>query len=163
MGTIRKTKIGWLLALTAMAPIQVSAASNVTSIDFKGAGDTSEIAIHADGPITFEKQENAKDKQIVLDVCPTSNVRTRSVPDLASHPLTRLIEAGVACSLNTDDPAMFGTDLGHEYEIAEQLGVRPKELFDAGLKGAMCDDATRARVAKTAADVDWVALEEQPA
>jgi aminodeoxyfutalosine deaminase len=104
-----------------------------------------------------------KDKQIVLDVCPTSNVRTRSVPDLASHPLTRLIEAGVACSLNTDDPAMFGTDLGHEYEIAEQLGVRPKELFDAGLKGAMCDDATRARVAKTAAGVDWASLDGQPA
>jgi aminodeoxyfutalosine deaminase len=58
---------------------------------------------------------------------------------------------------------MFGTDLGHEHEIAEQLGVRPKALFDAGLKGAMCDDATRARVAKTAAGVDWAALEGQPA
>ncbi|HTC70914.1 MAG TPA: adenosine deaminase [Acidothermaceae bacterium] len=104
-----------------------------------------------------------KDKRIVLDVCPTSNLRTRSVADLASHPLPRLINAGIACSLNTDDPAMFGTDLGTEYAIAQHLGVRPKELFDAGLQGTMCDDATRARVAKTALDVDWSALEGQPA
>jgi len=104
-----------------------------------------------------------KDKRIVLDVCPTSNLRTRTVADLASHPLPRLIKGGVACSLNTDDPAMFGTDLGNEHEIARHLGVRPKELFDAGLQGAMCDDATRARVAKTGLDVDWSAPEGQPA
>jgi aminodeoxyfutalosine deaminase len=103
-----------------------------------------------------------KDRQIVLDVCPTSNLRTKTVTDLASHPLPRLIEAGVVCSVNTDDPAMFGTDLGREHEIARQLGVRPKALFDAGLQGAMCDDATRARVAETAATIDWDALERTP-
>jgi len=97
-------------------------------------------------------------EQIVLDVCPTSNLRTRSVPDLASHPLPRLIEAGISCSLNTDDPAMFGTDLGREYEIAQQLGVRPLELFEAGLKGAMCDEKTKARLRDVAGSCDWTAL-----
>ncbi len=94
-------------------------------------------------------------RQIVLDVCPTSNLRTRSVPDLASHPLPRLIEAGISCSLNTDDPAMFGTDLGREYEIAQHLGVRPFELFEAGLKGAMCDEKTKARLRDVAGSCDW--------
>ncbi|HEY0869476.1 MAG TPA: adenosine deaminase [Acidothermaceae bacterium] len=98
------------------------------------------------------------DKQIVLDVCPTSNLRTRSVRDLASHPLPRLIEAGISCSLNTDDPAMFGTDLGHEYEIAQHLGVRPQELFEAGLHGAMCDEKTKARLRDVADNCDWTAL-----
>jgi len=99
-------------------------------------------------------------RQIVLDVCPTSNLRTRSVPDLASHPLPRLIEAGILCSLNTDDPAMFGTDLGREYEIAQHLGVRPKELFEAGLKGAMCDEKTKIRLLDAAGNCDWTALAE---
>jgi aminodeoxyfutalosine deaminase len=103
-----------------------------------------------------------RDREIVLDVCPTSNLRTKTVADLASHPLPGLVNAGVSCTVNTDDPAMFGTDLGREHEIAQHLGVRPKALFDAGLKGAMCDDATRARVAETAATVDWDALERTP-
>jgi aminodeoxyfutalosine deaminase len=99
------------------------------------------------------------DRQMVLDVCPTSNLRTRSVPDLASHPLPRLVKAGVACSLNTDDPAMFGTDLSREHEIAQHLGVRPKELFDAGLKGAMCDERTKAKLLDAAGNCDWTALD----
>jgi aminodeoxyfutalosine deaminase len=103
------------------------------------------------------------DRRIVLDVCPTSNLRTRTVADLANHPLPRLIEAGVACSVNTDDPAMFGTDLGREHEIALGLGVRPKALFDAGLQGAMCDEATRARLTAIGGTFDWAAVERQPA
>jgi aminodeoxyfutalosine deaminase len=99
------------------------------------------------------------DRQIVLDVCPTSNLRTRSVSDLDSHPLPRLIAAGVSCSLGTDDPAMFGTDLGREHRIAGRLGVAPSALFRAGLQGAMCDDATRARIRTAGAAVDWPAVD----
>ena len=99
------------------------------------------------------------DRQIVLDVCPTSNLRTRSVTDLASHPLPRLIAAGVSCSLATDDPAMFGTDLGREHQIASRLGVAPSALFDAGLLGAMCDDETKALIRTAGATVDWVAVD----
>jgi aminodeoxyfutalosine deaminase len=95
------------------------------------------------------------ERHIVLDVCPTSNLRTRGVADLDSHPLPLLVAAGIACSLNTDDPAMFGTDLGREHEIARGLGVRPKQLFDAGLQGAMCDDATRATLRDIGEAFDW--------
>jgi aminodeoxyfutalosine deaminase len=98
-------------------------------------------------------------RQIVLDVCPTSNLRTRSVSDLESHPLPRLVAAGVSCSLGTDDPAMFGTDLGREHRIASQLGIAPSVLFEAGLQGAMCDDDTLALIRTAGVAVDWAAVD----
>jgi aminodeoxyfutalosine deaminase len=92
------------------------------------------------------------DRGIVLDVCPTSNLRTRVVPTLGEHPLPVLRAAGVPCSISTDDPAMFGTDLGREYAIAAELGVGPADAYTAGLAGALCDDATRQRLAGLAAN-----------
>ncbi len=59
----------------------------------------------------------------VLDVCPISNLRTGAVRSLAEHPLPQLVSAGVRCSLSTDDPAMFDTDLGREYEAAQPWAV----------------------------------------
>jgi aminodeoxyfutalosine deaminase len=87
------------------------------------------------------------DRGLVLDVCPTSNLRTRVVGSLAEHPLPRLRAAGVLCSINTDDPAMFGTDLGREHQLAAGLGVTAAEAYAAGLAGALCDATTRARLA----------------
>jgi len=85
-------------------------------------------------------------RNIVLDVCPTSNLRTGVVRTLDEHPLPALRAAGALCSINTDDPAMFGTDLGREYEIAAALGVTPAEAFAAGVTGALCDEETRQRL-----------------
>ncbi|WP_269304169.1 adenosine deaminase [Aeromicrobium sp. HA] len=58
---------------------------------------------------------------VALEVCPTSNVRTRSVPSLAEHPLPVLVEAGVTVTINSDDPPMFGTTLNEEYAVAADL------------------------------------------
>ena len=58
---------------------------------------------------------------IVLEVCPTSNVCTRSVPSLGEHPLPALVAAGVTVTINSDDPPMFGTTLNQEYEVAADL------------------------------------------
>lgn len=58
---------------------------------------------------------------VALEVCPTSNVRTRSVPSLAEHPLPVLVEAGVTVTINSDDPPMFGTTLNDEYAVAADL------------------------------------------
>jgi aminodeoxyfutalosine deaminase len=57
-------------------------------------------------------------RHIVCDVCPISNLRTRVVDSMAEHPLGRMLEAGVQCSISTDDPAMFGTDLARDYQVA---------------------------------------------
>lgn len=53
---------------------------------------------------------------VVLDICPTSNVLLSVVPSLAQHPLPTLMAAGIACTVNADDPLLFDTDLLGEYE-----------------------------------------------
>ncbi|WP_308204636.1 adenosine deaminase [Frankia sp. R82] len=95
------------------------------------------------------------DEAVVLDVCPVSNLRTRSVATLAEHPLTVLRAAGVACSLGTDDPAMFGTDLETEHAVAAGLGIRARELYAAGVAGALCDETTRAMLRQVGEATDW--------
>lgn len=86
------------------------------------------------------------ERGVVLDVCPTSNVATGAVPSLSEHPLPRLAAAGVACSISTDDPAMFGVDLPSELAVAEQLGVTPAAAYRAGAQGALCDEDTRSEL-----------------
>lgn len=90
------------------------------------------------------------ERGVVLDVAPVSNLRTGVVTTMGEHPLRRLREAGALCSISTDDPAMFGTDLAREYAIAESLGVTAEDAFAAGLAGALCDETTRARLAALA-------------
>jgi adenosine deaminase len=54
-------------------------------------------------------------RQIPLEVCPTSNVCLKVVPELAAHPLPRLLAEGLYVTLNSDDPPMFNTSLTEEY------------------------------------------------
>ena len=91
----------------------------------------------------------------VLDVCPLSNLRTGAVRSLADHPLPRLVAAGVRCSISTDDPAMFGTDLTQDYEAAASFGLDPRSFFEAGVAGALCDEETRARLRQTGEAHVW--------
>ena len=98
----------------------------------------------------------------VLDVCPISNVRTRAVASLAGHPLPQLAAAGVRCSISTDDPALFDTDLTHDCDAATSLGLQPRSFYDAGVAGALCDEATRARLAAIGRSFDWDAVSPLP-
>ncbi|MEU7909064.1 hypothetical protein [Actinoplanes sp. NPDC049118] len=75
-------------------------------------------------------------------MCPTSNIRLR-ISTAADHPLRRLAAAGVRCSISTDDPALFDTDLSAEYALAATLGVPAQAAYRAALHGALCDAATR--------------------
>lgn len=61
------------------------------------------------------------ERQIALEVCPTSNVRTRAVATISEHPLPQLVEAGLLVTINSDDPPMFGTTLNDEYAVAARL------------------------------------------
>jgi aminodeoxyfutalosine deaminase len=92
---------------------------------------------------------------IVLDVCPLSNLRTGAVASLADHPLPRLVAAGVRCSISTDDPAMFDTDLARDYEAAESFGLEPRSFYEAGVTGALCDEETRARLQAVGDAYPW--------
>jgi aminodeoxyfutalosine deaminase len=105
-----------------------------------------------------ELVEELREREIVLDVCPVSNVRTGAVGSLDDHPLRRLVEAGVRCSISTDDPAMFDTDLAREYEAAASLGADPKTTYEAGLVGALCEEETRDRLRRIGEAYDWRSL-----
>jgi aminodeoxyfutalosine deaminase len=94
----------------------------------------------------------------VLDITPVSNVRTGAVASLDEHPLPRLVEAGVRCSISTDDPAMFDTDLTREYAAAASLGVDPRAAYEAGLAGALCDEATREHLRAVGEAFDWAQI-----
>ncbi len=96
---------------------------------------------------------------VVLDVCPISNLRTGSVSSLADHPLPVLAAAGVACSVSTDDPAMFDTDLSADYAAARELGVTGREAYAAGQRGALCDEQTRSELQRIGDSFDWAAAE----
>jgi aminodeoxyfutalosine deaminase len=98
----------------------------------------------------------------VLDVCPLSNVRTGAVRSLEQHPLPQLVAAGVRCSISTDDPAMFDTDLTRDYEAAATLGVSPRAAYEAGVTGALCDEQTRERLRQVGDAFPW-GLEAAPA
>jgi aminodeoxyfutalosine deaminase len=91
----------------------------------------------------------------VLDVCPLSNLRTGAVASLDEHPLPHLVAAGVRCSVSTDDPAMFDTDLSRDYAAAESLGLDPRALYEAGVAGALCDEETRERLRATGEAHQW--------
>jgi aminodeoxyfutalosine deaminase len=88
-----------------------------------------------------------REKQIPLEVCPTSNVCTRQVPDLAAHPLPRLLAEELFVTLNSDDPPMFGTTLTQEYrQAAAVLGLSRDQLADlarAGVRASFLDAAAK--------------------
>ncbi|HZQ66463.1 MAG TPA: adenosine deaminase [Gaiellaceae bacterium] len=95
------------------------------------------------------------DRGLVLDVTPVSNVRTGAVRSLEEHPLPQLVEAGVRCTVSTDDPVMFDTDLTREYEAVEALGLEPRVLYETALAGALCDERTRTELAAIGDAFDW--------
>jgi aminodeoxyfutalosine deaminase len=102
------------------------------------------------------------DRRTVLDVCPISNLRLGAVRSLEEHPLPDLIAAGVPCSLSTDDPAFFGTNLAHEYETACSLGLRARDFYEAGVEGALCDAETRLRLRQIGDAFAWDAEDAVP-
>jgi adenosine deaminase len=65
---------------------------------------------------------------VCLDVCPTSNAKL-DVFDFEHHPLPTLVGAGVNCSINADDPLLFGSGLRDEYELCRTMfGLSDQEL-----------------------------------
>ncbi len=63
-------------------------------------------------------------EKVTLDVCLTSNLQTGAVNRIEEHPLPVLLDAGVPVTLGSDDPALFGTDLLGEFELAaNSLGI----------------------------------------
>jgi adenosine deaminase/aminodeoxyfutalosine deaminase len=60
-------------------------------------------------------------RQVPVEICLTSNLRTGCCKSLADHPVRNYFDAGVMIILNTDDPAMFSTSLNREYQLAQDV------------------------------------------
>ncbi len=88
-------------------------------------------------------------ERMPLTVCPFSNVRLRVVPTLAEHPLKRMMEAGLTCTCNSDDPAYFGGYVGQNLrDTAAALKMSDEqvvELAKNSFEASFIDDAAKRR------------------
>ncbi|MFZ0798977.1 MAG: adenosine deaminase [Terriglobales bacterium] len=64
--------------------------------------------------------EELAERQIPIEICVTSNLRTGCCAELAQHPVRRYFDQGLMLTLNSDDPAMFRTSLVEEYALAQE-------------------------------------------
>ncbi|WP_299810162.1 adenosine deaminase [uncultured Roseibium sp.] len=90
------------------------------------------------------------DEEIVLEVCPGSNVSLGVYTHLRFHPVNMLRRQGVKVTLNSDDPPFFGTTLGKEYSsVSETFGWTfddQMEVTRTAIEAAFCDEPTRNRL-----------------
>ncbi|MDU6684540.1 MAG: adenosine deaminase [Enterobacteriaceae bacterium] len=76
------------------------------------------------------------EQRIGIESCLTSNIQTSTVSSLARHPLKTFLEHGVLASINTDDPAVQGVDISHEYQIAAPAaGLSRDQIRQAQING----------------------------
>lgn len=96
---------------------------------------------------------------ICLDVCPTSNFLLGVVPALDAHPLPALLDAGVRCSINGDDPTLFGPGLLDEYEVVRSvIGLSDEQIAACAWSSIDCTLAPDDVKARAKADIDaWLA------
>ena len=87
--------------------------------------------------------------RVPLTVCPLSNVRLRCVDTLAAHPLPEMLAAGLAVTVNSDDPAYFGGYAGDNFAaVRAELGLDTealRRLAATSFRAAFLDEDTRAR------------------
>ncbi|CEK11695.1 adenosine deaminase [Legionella hackeliae] len=108
-------------------------------------------AIHSQETISL-----LKDKNISLEICPSSNIALGLFPDLLNHPLPRLLDAGISISLGSDDPPFFRTNLANEYRRVQQ-GYRYSDQqmthFTAmAIDAAFADNDTKLKLKKKLED-----------
>jgi aminodeoxyfutalosine deaminase len=95
------------------------------------------------------------ERDIVLEICPTSNVCTRAVRNHEEHPFRVIREAGVRVTLNTDDPGMFDTDINREYAIAHDVfGLDADELAELARESVRASFAEAAVKQRVLAEID---------
>jgi adenosine deaminase len=89
-------------------------------------------------------------REIVLEVCPGSNVALGVANTLATHPIRALREAGVKVTVSTDDPPFFSTTMRQEYQslakVYDWTADDFRDLNATAAAAAFCDEATRGRV-----------------
>ncbi|MFF0061115.1 adenosine deaminase [Streptomyces sp. NPDC005279] len=102
-------------------------------------------------------------ERVPLTLCPLSNVRLRAVDVLEEHPLARMMEAGLLCTVNSDDPAYFGGYVGDTFHaVHEALGLTEDQLRELARNSFLAsflddDEARRARLIAEVEAYDFAA------
>ena len=90
------------------------------------------------------------EKGVGIETCLTSNVQTSTFPNIESHPLKQFLDHGILATINTDDPAVEGIELPHEYDVAAPAaGLTPADIRQAqenGLAIAFLSDSEKAEL-----------------
>ncbi len=98
-----------------------------------------------------------RDRGVMLDLCPWSNVKLQVVSDLAGHPLRVLHGAGIRVTVNTDDPTVFGQSLTDELRwLVTEMGLRARDvaaIAGNGFRAALIPAAERERYLGEIAEV----------
>ena len=71
-----------------------------------------------------------------MESCITSNIQTSTITDIKKHPLKTFLEHGIKATINTDDPAVEGIELKHEYDVAAPAaGLSIEQIKQAQING----------------------------
>jgi adenosine deaminase len=105
-----------------------------------------------------------RDQGVYFTCCPTSTAVVYGWPDLTTHPITKMIAAGLNVMLNSDDPTMFHTNIGKEYvDFCGQNDYGPevvRRLVGNGVEATWLDDGEKAAMRK-AFDAELAALDAE--
>ncbi|GGF35481.1 adenosine deaminase [Subtercola lobariae] len=96
---------------------------------------------------------------VCLDVCPTSNLLLSVVGEIDAHPLRVLLDAGVRCSINADDPVLFGPNILSEYELCRSvLGLTDAQLAACAWSSIECGGGSAELKARSKLAIEeWLA------
>lgn len=87
------------------------------------------------------------ERNIALELCPTSNIVLGLFKDMNSHPFPKLLDAGIKISLNSDDPPFMSTTLAQEYERVQQAyqytDAKMESITSMAIDCAFVDEETR--------------------
>ena len=96
-----------------------------------------------------------RDREVTLDMTPISNVKLLAVPSMREHPIRRFLDAGIRCTISTDDPMLFGNRLNDEYlALATEAGLDRATLVKIARNGFAVADLPAATKAKYFAQLD---------
>ncbi|MEM9025875.1 MAG: adenosine deaminase, partial [Verrucomicrobiota bacterium] len=97
------------------------------------------------------------DEDITLDVCPISNIKLDVYDSMRDHPIRKLSQAGVRCTINTDDPFVFGNTLNEDYAaLAMDLGCTKRELVQYARNGWVVADCSPEMKAENMEELDRI-------
>lgn len=123
--------VNW--AITAHAGEAAGAASIWQAIRDLGAQRIGHGVMAIEDPALMDY---LAEHRIGMESCLTSNIQTSTVPSLAAHPLKQFLAHGIAATINTDDPAVEGIEIAHEYNVAAPAaGLTQAEIEQAQING----------------------------